>query len=95
MRYYLAEKAREDLRRSIAFHESQRDGLGLEFMIEVGLAIGRVLEGPTRWPQEEPGIYRYRLDRFKTALLYEVPSPKVINIVAIFDLRRLPGSWRD
>ena len=94
MKYQLAAKAQEDLRNAMDFYESQRVGLGYEFVIEVGVAIGTILEAPLRWSKIDEGVRKYRLDRFPFAILYRVPNGAPIHVVAIFDLRRQSGSWR-
>jgi hypothetical protein len=52
------------------------------------------MESPDRWPEVEPGLRRFRLDRFPYALVYRVVPPKIVEIIAVFDLRSEPGSWR-
>jgi plasmid stabilization system protein ParE len=94
MNYRFLPEARIDLLAAADFYEMQRMGLGMEFGVDVGLALARVLEAPRRWPEMEPGIRRFRLDRFPYALIYRIPSAQTVDIIAIFDLRRRPGSWR-
>jgi toxin ParE1/3/4 len=94
MNYRFSLDARDDLRDAVDFYESQREGLGAEFAVEVGIGIAKVLEAPERWPLVEPGTRKYRIDRFPFGIFYRVPDHRTIEIVAIFDLRRKPGSWR-
>jgi plasmid stabilization system protein ParE len=94
MNYRFSPEARIDLLAAAEFYDAQRAGLGAEFGVDVGLALGRVLEAPRRWPEMEPGIRRFRLDRFPYALIYRIHSVQTVDIIAIFDLRRRPGSWR-
>jgi hypothetical protein len=42
----------------------------------------------------EPGIRRFRLDGFPYALIYRVLPSQTVEILAVFDLRRRPGTWR-
>lgn len=94
MNYRFAPEARIDLLAAAEFYETQRKGLGAEFGVDVELALARVMEAPNRWPELEPGVRRFRLDRFPYALVYRVLSPESVEIIAVFDLRRRPGSWR-
>jgi plasmid stabilization system protein ParE len=94
MNYRFSPEARIDLLAAADFYETRRAGLGTEFGVDVGLALARVLEAPRRWPEIEPGIRRYRLDRFPYAMIYRTASTQTLDIIAIFDLRRRPGSWR-
>ena len=93
MNYRFTLEAKADLFGAVQYYESQREGLGAEFAVEVGLAIARVLEAPRRWPEVERGARRYRLDRFPFALIYR-PLPNLVEVIAVFDLRREPGSWQ-
>jgi plasmid stabilization system protein ParE len=94
MNYRFSPEARVDLLAAADFYETQRSGLGAEFCVAVGLALARVLDAPRRWPEMEPGIRSYRLDRFPYAIIYRIESAQMIGIVAVFDLRSRPGSWR-
>jgi len=94
MNYRFSPEAHVDLLAAAEFYESRRAGLGAEFSVDVGLALARVLEAPRRWPEIEAGIRRFRLDRFPYALIYRVTSAQTVDIIAVFDLRRRPGSWR-
>jgi plasmid stabilization system protein ParE len=94
MNYRFSPEARVDLLAAAEFYETQQTGLGTGFAVDVGLGLARLLEAPPRWPELEPGIRRYRLDRFPYGLIYRIPSARMVEIVAVFDLRRRPGSWR-
>lgn len=94
MKYEWTSHAKEDLRHAAAYYDSQREGLGAEFIVEVGIGIARILDAPMCWPEIEQDVKKYRLDRFPFGILYHLPNAHKIQIAAIFDLRRLPGSWR-
>lgn len=94
MNYRFVPDAKDDLRDAVEFYESQRRGLGGEFAVEVGMGIANVLESPTRWPEVETGTRKYRIDRFPFGIFYRVPNAGTVEIIAIFDLRRRPGTWR-
>jgi plasmid stabilization system protein ParE len=90
----LSPDARVDLLAASDFYDTQRPGLGSEFVIDVGLALARVLEAPRRWPELETGVRRYRLNRFPYAIIYRLLNSQTVEIIAVFDLRRRPGTWR-
>ena len=77
------------------FYENRAAGLGSEFLDEVDRGIATILQSPTRWPDEGGGIRRCRLHRFPYALFYRTTSPDEIEIVAVANLRRRPGYWRN
>jgi toxin ParE1/3/4 len=87
-------EGRRDLLDAADFYEANQVGLGVEFAIDVGLGIAKVLDAPARWPEIERGFRRYRLNRFPYALIYRMLPRDVVEFVAVFDLRRRPGSWR-
>ena len=87
-------KAKQDFQDACQFYVQQKPGLGHEFAMEVGLAIAAIAEAPNRWPLIAEGIHKYRLDRFPYGILYRVFSGQLFEIVAVFDLRAEPGSWR-
>ncbi len=94
MNYRFSPDARIDPLAAGDFYESQKPGLGAEFLADIEAGLGRVLDAPPRWPELEPGIRRYRLDRFPYALIYRVASLDMVEIVAVFHLHRKPGAWR-
>jgi plasmid stabilization system protein ParE len=94
MKYRFTAEARDDLRHAQDFYEFHREGLGGEFAVEVGVAIAKLLDGPRRWAEIRPAVRKYRLRRFPYAIYYRLPTGGLIEIVAVFDLRRNPGSGR-
>ena len=94
MSHRFTPEAMDDLRDAARYYEAERDGLGLELVIEVGIGLATIENAPRRWPEIEPGARKYRIDRFPFAILYRVNSPHHFEVVAIFDLRRRPGSWK-
>jgi toxin ParE1/3/4 len=83
-----------DLRDAVQFYNDQRAGLGYEFAVEVGMGIAKIREAPQSWLEVEPGVRRYRLDRFPYGIFYRLPQTQLVEVVAVFDLRAEPGSWR-
>lgn len=94
MNYRFGHEARVDLLVAAEFYDSKRPGLGSEFCVDFGLGLARVLEAPNRWPEIEIGFRSFRLNRFPYALIYRIINAQLLEIVAVFDLRRRPGSWR-
>jgi hypothetical protein len=86
--------AREELAQAVAWYDQQREGLGDEFLVEVKRAAARIEDFPTAWPSISRRSRRCRLSRFPYGLVYQLLSGE-IRILAVADLRRRPGYWRD
>jgi hypothetical protein len=94
MTYRFFPEARAELTAAADYYRSRQEGLGAEFAVDVGLGIARILDAPRRWPELEPGIRKYNLDRFPFGLIYRIARGQRIEIISVFDLRRHPGSWK-
>jgi hypothetical protein len=94
MTYRFTPEASVDLFAAAAFYDSRQEGLGAEFAVDTGFGIARIVDAPNRWPDAGAGCRKYRLDRFPYALIYRLPQARIVEIVAVFDLRRRPGAWR-
>jgi hypothetical protein len=95
MNYRFTVAARIDLVEGAQFYDTQRDGLGTEFLVEVGVGVSKILDAPKRRSQIEPGVHKYNLRRFPYGVIYRILDPQFIEVVAVFDLRRRPGGWKD
>ncbi|MBM3860536.1 MAG: type II toxin-antitoxin system RelE/ParE family toxin [Verrucomicrobia bacterium] len=76
------------------FYESQANGLGRDFLDETSHALSRIGDFPQAWPVMEADIRRCLLKRFPYAIFYRL-TVEHIRILAIADLRREPGYWRE
>lgn len=94
MRFFFHEEAEEEFDRAVQYYEEQRPGLGLEFAEEVYGAVARIIEFPNAWSPMSPRTRRCLVHRFPFGVIYQAKA-KVIRIVAVADLRRRPGYWRN
>jgi mRNA-degrading endonuclease RelE of RelBE toxin-antitoxin system len=85
--------AREELRDAVAYLNKQEDGLGQEFLKEVGAAIQRIEAHPTAWASLSPNTRRCRTNRFKYGVIYEASNDEIV-IVAVAHLHREPTYWQ-
>jgi plasmid stabilization system protein ParE len=90
-------EADAEYRRAGRWYESQRTGLGLEFLDAVDAAIRRIADWPQsgspapRVPAELP-VRRIAVKRFPYHVVY-LPTRNTIRILAIAHDRRKPGYW--
>jgi plasmid stabilization system protein ParE len=75
-----------------AYYESQKPGLGLEFLDEVERAIERIRQFPNAWQKASRRSRRCRLYRFPYGLVYQVRQDRIV-ILAVMHLHRKPGYW--
>ena len=93
MSYSFLPPARAELEEAVDYHESCRAELGDEFAAEVRRAIDTIVHRPRIWAKISKNTHRYRLPKFKYALLYQIRGDEVL-IVAVAHLRR-PTYWHD
>ncbi|HUT54803.1 MAG TPA: type II toxin-antitoxin system RelE/ParE family toxin [bacterium] len=94
MKYSLHPGAAADIVETAAFYEARQPGLGFEFTQEVYSAVARILEYPEAWTTVSPNTRRALLKRFPFGVIYKIKSDHLL-ILAVSDLRRLPGYWKD
>jgi len=80
-----------ELEQAATWYDTQRAGLGAEFLDAVDIKIDRILEAPRRWPLIR-GTRRVLVGRFPYALVYRELSDGEIEIVAVAHAKRRPSS---
>lgn len=86
--------AQRELAEAIDWYESRRNGLGVEFLGSIDLALRAIAETPERYPPW-PANQRFRrvlLDRFPYAVFYHLARAGLV-VVAIAHAKRRPGYW--
>ncbi len=92
MRHLIIEpEAKSDILRAAEYYESAREGLGREFLNELGLLIFRIIENPLQYPLYIRETRKTRLSRFPYLVLYRLNEPQ-IYLMAVMDGRRDPKS---
>jgi len=88
-------EAENDLERAFDYYQSQRHGLGVEFLDEFRRSVECILEHPGAWQPLDATYRRYRLHRFPYGIVYRVDaSAGRVVIVAIMHLNQNPGWWK-
>ena len=87
--------AEADLEQAHTFYESQRPGLGDEFLTEFRRAIDRILQHPRAWQPLDAEYRHCRLHRFPYGVIYRIDPPTdEIVVAAVHHLSRHPDDWR-
>lgn len=71
-----------EIEEAAIWYETQRSGLGVEFVLETDFAIDRIQENPKLYIQIYRGIRRVLLHRFPYAI-YFIANDKEIRILAV------------
>jgi len=94
MKFSFHPDAVAELDMAAAYYEERQPGLGLEFAEEVYAAIARINEYPEAWTAMSKNTRRSLLNRFPYGLIYQVKSGH-LRIVAVANLHRRPGYWKE
>ncbi|MDA0841437.1 MAG: type II toxin-antitoxin system RelE/ParE family toxin [Planctomycetota bacterium] len=87
-------EALSEAREVAVYYESNRDGLGREFLKAVDAAIERIEQFPEAWRKISGDFRRILLRRFPYGIIYSYLND-VIYVVAVMHLKRKPGYWKD
>jgi hypothetical protein len=86
------DEAIEEVVAAVAHHELvSAPGTAQRLFLEAKSVIQQVLESPRRWPVEENGYRRWRLDAFPYSWRYEVSEAGEVRFVAFVHSKRRPG----
>lgn len=78
-----------DVQDSFVWYESQRPGLGDEFILSMEATLENIRRNPTRFPLSEEGTRKALLYRFPFVVIYQIIEEKIL-IVAVFHSSRNP-----
>jgi toxin ParE1/3/4 len=78
------------------WYESKANKLGFDFLKEIDYALDSIKQSPCTWPwyDKQMGIRKFLVHRFPFGVLYMLKGD-VIQIIAVADLRRKPGYWKN
>ncbi len=82
-----------ELREAHRWYESQKSGLGDEFLDCVSDTLSRIAQMPAAYALIYRDVRRALVQRFPYAVYYRVVSSRVI-VTAVFHSRRDPKSWQ-
>jgi plasmid stabilization system protein ParE len=92
MRVRFLSTAEAELKEAMEFYESNRVGLGAEFLGEVEATTDLIKSFPLAWTTLSPRTRRCRTHRFPYGLFFQVRADEIL-IVSVMDLRRDPRRW--
>lgn len=85
--------ALQDLEEAVAWYESRRPGLGIEFVVEVRRTVAAIADFPNAGQKEGRRARSRTAGRFPYRIVYRL-EPDVATIVAVVHTKRRPTVWR-
>jgi toxin ParE2 len=76
------------------YYESQRIGLGSEFVEELDQTVGRILEHPNAWSPGSRETRSCQMKRFPYSIIYRIYGEEIL-VVALQHHSREPRKWED
>ena len=77
---------------AVSFYNSQSEGLGFEFALEVRKTIERIVKHPLAWHQLSINTRRCRTNRFSYGVIYHLKEFEII-IAAVMHFHQVPRIW--
>ena len=94
MRYSFYDAAEEEFFAAIEYYEEFQLELGLRFSEEVYATIQRICDHPYTWTSIDSNTKRCLTNKFPFGVLYRIVDDN-IRIMAVMNLHREPGYWRN
>jgi plasmid stabilization system protein ParE len=86
--------ARLEYEEAASWYESQRSGLGIEFVSEIEYALLQACDMPLRFPRMLADVRCVRVRRFPYSIFFRVRADQLI-VLSVFHARRDPAVWRE
>lgn len=90
--FILRARAEDDIRSAYEWYESQRGGLGAEFLAALRERLEAVRDHPESSPVLHRGVRRALLPRFPYLIFY-VARPERVAVLAVLHHARNPAVW--
>jgi toxin ParE1/3/4 len=87
-------EAEEDLGQAYHWYESQRKGLGDDFLLCVESALARITRNPDRYRKIHENIRRILINRFPFGIFF-IDDEHHLVVLAVLHARRNPNAWKD
>lgn len=84
--------AEEDAVSAHAWYAGRSPTAAAQFLINLDIAMGRILDSPNRWPRVLRAYRRFILPKFPFSVVYRTVGEEV-QVIAIAHHRRRPRYW--
>jgi plasmid stabilization system protein ParE len=85
--------ARAEFIEAAAWYESQRPGLGVEFIAEIERCVDAAAERPTTYAAIDKNVRRVVANRFPFSVYFRAEERRIV-VMAVFHGRRDPAIWQ-
>lgn len=85
--------AQQELKDAVVHYNTESEGLGYEFALEVKLTIQRIKDFPNAWHPLSKRARRSRTKRFPYGVVYQIRKDYIL-IVSVMHLHKEPNSWK-
>lgn len=82
-----------DIEATYRWYESERSGLGTEFLHELRSTYDRIVQGPLKYQELRSGIRRALIQRFPYAVYFAV-EVEIVIVLAVLHASRDPAEWQ-
>ena len=95
MKVRFEEEAAAELSAAVEWYDHEREGLGIDLLLEVADALEAIGERPMAWPivPDRAPVRRFVLGRFPYVVYFAVRADHVL-VVAFGHTSRRPGYWQ-
>lgn len=94
MRLTYTHEALQELADAVKYYRACRDGLAREFYQRIEAPEEDIIHHPEAWRSLGEPYRRKLLEQFPYGLIYHLPEPEWIEIVAVMHLHREPDCWK-
>ena len=94
MRLTYTAEARLEVAEAVRYYKSCHKELGREFFRRILEAEDDIFRHPQAWRDLGEPFRRKLLKQFPYGLIYHLPEPEWIEVVAVMHLHREPDYWR-
>ena len=84
--------AQHELDAAVEYYNSERKGLGFEFLWEVFASLDRIKEFPDAWQPFHQGTRRCLVQRFAFGIIFKQDNGTIV-VFAVAHLHRRPDYW--
>jgi len=93
IRLRLQPQARLDAEQAAAWYEGERPGLGIEFTLELDIAVEKAAESPLAYAPVAGPVRRVLMRRFPYAVYFLLDGDEV-EVIAILHQARAAEAWQ-